>query len=174
MVFNEVLTLSRTVVCSTLVCSTVVCSTVVCGTVVCSTVVCQDSWCWFSVLFTNSTSDTDYSIQLSSPCCCSQEPLEMGDWLTIFGWCANWHVPGSRCLKRQSEDRNSFLWVPLGGERAVVNRPGRDQGGNMAPSVTQWQWSHRSEGRVAAHRKYIPSPHSHCPHWCLFKLSSDV
>lgn len=46
-----------------------------------------------------------------------------------------------------------------------------------------WMWHHKSNGdsratdhrgQNRAHRKSIPSPQSHCPHWCLFKLGSDT
>lgn len=47
----------------------------------------------------------------------------------------------------------------------------------------EWTWHHKSNGdspatdhtgQSRAHRKCIPSPHSHCPHWCLFKLGFDT
>lgn len=47
----------------------------------------------------------------------------------------------------------------------------------------EWTWHHKSSGdsratdhrgQSRAHRKCIPSPHSHCPHWCLFKPASDT
>lgn len=49
--------------------------------------------------------------------------------------------------------------------------------------LREWMWHHKSygdsratdrRGQSCAHRKCIPSPHSHCPHWCLFKLSFDT
>lgn len=47
----------------------------------------------------------------------------------------------------------------------------------------EWTWHHKSSGdswatdhrgQSRARRKCIPSPHSHCPHWCLFKPASDT
>lgn len=49
--------------------------------------------------------------------------------------------------------------------------------------LREWTWHHKSNGdsratdhrgQSRAHRKYILSPHSHCPHWCLFKLGFDT
>lgn len=47
----------------------------------------------------------------------------------------------------------------------------------------EWTWHRKSNGdswatdhrgQSCTHRKCIPSPHSHCPHWCLFKLGPDT
>lgn len=47
----------------------------------------------------------------------------------------------------------------------------------------EWTWHRKSNGdswatdhrgQSCTHRKCIPSPRSHCPHWCLFKLGSDT
>lgn len=76
----------------------------------------------------------------------------------------------SDCLMVSPLVMSRLAWFSRGTQRVPLIR--REWTWHHKSNGDSWATDHRGQSR--AHRKCIPSPRSHCPRWCLFKLGSDT
>lgn len=84
-------------------------------------------------------------------------------------YCNSWFPPNDSLMLSPLVMRR-LGWFPPGTQRMPLKR--REWTCHHKSNGDSWATDHRGQSR--GHRKCIPSPHSHCPHWCLFKLGSDT